>query len=116
MKVLGNNSLSSKVLIGLKFVVIVTVIAMILSLMLVFVMTACGSKTEPEPESEPQTETGHETTEESDDYDIPVEDGIVGDFKKKKKKHIEWGDLFVGYVIPLDQISFIAITDVRQGF
>ena len=29
MKVLGNNSLSSKVLIGLKFVVIVTVIAMI---------------------------------------------------------------------------------------
>ena len=47
-----------------------TVIAMILSLMLVFVMTACGSKTEPEPESEPQTETGHETTEESDDYDI----------------------------------------------
>ena len=29
MKVLGNNSLSSKVLIGLKFVIIVTVIAMI---------------------------------------------------------------------------------------
>ena len=51
-----------------------------------------------------------------EDYDIPVEDGIVGDFKKKKKKYIEWGDLFVGYVIPLDQISFIAITDVRQGF
>ena len=51
-----------------------------------------------------------------EDYDIPVEDGIVGDFKKKKKKHIEWGDLLVGYVIPLDQISFIAITDVRQGF
>ena len=44
-----------------------------------------------------------------EDYDIPVEDGIVGDFKKKKKKHIEWGDLFVGYVIPLDQISFMRI-------
>ena len=50
----------------------------------------------------------------SEDYDLPVEDGIIGDFKKGKKKFLEYGDLFRGYTIPFDQISFIVMTEVEK--
>ena len=50
----------------------------------------------------------------AEDYDIPVEEGIIGDFKKGKKKFLEYGDLFRGYTIPFDQISFIVMTDVMK--
>ena len=51
-----------------------------------------------------------------EDYEIPAEKGIIGQFKRGQKKYLEIGDLLCGYIIPYDQISFIAITDVRQGF
>ena len=50
----------------------------------------------------------------SEDYDLPVEEGIIGDFKNGKKKYLEYGDLFRGYTIPFDQISFIVTTDVEK--
>ena len=50
-----------------------------------------------------------------EDYDIPVMDGIVGDFKRGKKKFLEYGDLFIGYTIPFDQISFIVMCDVQKA-
>ena len=49
-----------------------------------------------------------------EDYDIPYEKGIIGDFKRGKKKYLEVPDMLCGYVIPFDQIAFIAITDVRK--
>ena len=50
-----------------------------------------------------------------EDYNIPVNEGIVGDFKRGKKKFLEFGDrLFCFYTIPFDQISFIAMTDVKK--
>lgn len=51
----------------------------------------------------------------AEDYDLPVEKGIVEDFKKGNKKFLEYGDLLHGYTIPFDQISFIVETDVKQG-
>ena len=56
-----------------------------------------------------------EVLELPEDYDLPVEDGVVGDLKKGKRKFLEYGDLFRSYIIPVDQISFIVITEVRQG-
>lgn len=51
----------------------------------------------------------------AEDYDIPVEKGIVGDFKKGRKKFLEYGDLFYGYIVPFDQISFIVMTKVIRN-
>lgn len=50
-----------------------------------------------------------------EDYDIPAEKGIIGQFKRGQKKFLEIGDLFCGFIIPYDQISFIAITDVKMA-
>ena len=50
-----------------------------------------------------------------EDYDIPLEDGLVGDSKTKKKKHIEWGERFVRYVMSIDENALIAINEVRKG-
>ena len=55
-----------------------------------------------------------ETINVYEDYDIPYEDGIIGDFKKGKKKFLEVNDLLCGFVIPFEQISFIAILDVQK--
>lgn len=38
----------------------------------------------------------------AEDYDLPIEEGIIGDFKRGKKKSLEYGDLFRGYTIPFD--------------
>ena len=51
----------------------------------------------------------------AEDYDIPAGKGIIGDFKRGTRKFLEYGDLFHGYTIPFDQISFIVATDVKQG-
>ena len=51
----------------------------------------------------------------AEDYEIPAGKGIIGDFKRGTKKFLEYGDLFHGYTIPFDQISFIVATDVKQG-
>lgn len=51
-----------------------------------------------------------------EDYDIPASKGIIGQFKRGQKKYLEIGDLLCGYIIPYDQVSFIAITDVRKEF
>ena len=51
----------------------------------------------------------------AEDYDIPAGKCIIGDFKRGTKKFLEYGDLFHGYTIPFDQISFIVATDVKQG-
>jgi hypothetical protein len=50
----------------------------------------------------------------AEEYDIPAEKGIVGEFKRGKKRFLEYEDLFHGYTIPLDQISFIVATDVQK--
>ena len=50
-----------------------------------------------------------------EDYDLPVEKGIIGDFKRGTKKFLEYGDLFRGYTIPFEQISFIVMTDVYKA-
>jgi hypothetical protein len=49
-----------------------------------------------------------------EDYDIPVEKGLIGDFKRGKKKFLEFSDILCGYTIPFDQISFIAATEVKK--
>ena len=51
----------------------------------------------------------------AEEYDIPAEKGIVGEFKRGKKRFLEYEDLVHGYTIPVDQISFIVAADVRQG-
>ena len=51
----------------------------------------------------------------AEDYDIPVEEGIIGDFKKREKQFLEFGDLSRSYTIPFDQISFIVMTDVMKN-
>lgn len=51
----------------------------------------------------------------AEDCDISEGKGIIGDFKRGTKKFLEYGDLFHGYTIPFDQISFIVATDVKQG-
>ena len=50
----------------------------------------------------------------AEEYDIPAEKGIVGEFKRGKKRFLEYEDLFHGYTIPFDQISFIVMTDVEK--
>ena len=56
-----------------------------------------------------------EVLEYAEDYDLPVEKGIIGDFKKGKKQFLEYGNLFCSYTIPFDQISFIVMTDVVKN-
>ena len=52
-----------------------------------------------------------------EDYDIPLEEGIIGDFKSGKKKFLEYGNSCLFYAfIPFDQISFIVMTDVKKGW
>ena len=51
----------------------------------------------------------------AEDFDIPAGKGIIGDFKRGTRKFLEYGDLFHGYTIPFDQISFIVATAVKQG-
>ena len=41
---------------------------------------------------------------------------VIGQFKRGQKKYLEIGDLLCGYIIPYDQVSFIAITDVRKEY
>ena len=41
-----------------------------------------------------------------------VEKGLIGQFKRGKKRFLEYGDLLHGYTIPFDQISFIVATEV----
>lgn len=48
----------------------------------------------------------------AEDYDIPAEKGLIGQFKRGKKRFLEYGDLLHGYTIPFDQISFIVATEV----
>lgn len=48
----------------------------------------------------------------AEDYEIPAEKGIIGQFKRGKKRFLEYGDLLHGYTIPFDQISFIVATEV----
>lgn len=48
----------------------------------------------------------------AEDYDIPTEKGLIGQFKRGKKRFLEYGDLLHGYTIPFDQISFIVATEV----
>ena len=50
----------------------------------------------------------------SEPFEIPNEKGIVEQFKRRKKKFLEFGDYLYGYVIPFDQISFIVATDVKE--
>lgn len=50
----------------------------------------------------------------AEDYDIPAEKGIVGDFKRGKKRFLEYENLFQVYTIPFDQISFIVATEVHK--
>lgn len=49
-----------------------------------------------------------------EDYELPDEDGLIGDFKKGKKKFLEYGNLFCDYTIPFDQISFIVANGVEK--
>lgn len=49
-----------------------------------------------------------------EDYEIPAEKGIMGEFKRGKKKFLEVNDFICGFIIPYDQVSFIAITDVKK--
>ena len=49
-----------------------------------------------------------------EDYNIPLEEGIIGEFKKGKEKFLEVNDLLCGFVIPYDQVSFIAILEVKK--
>ena len=48
----------------------------------------------------------------AEDYDIPAEKGLIGQFERGKKRFLEYGDLLHGYTIPFDQISFIVATEV----
>lgn len=48
----------------------------------------------------------------AEDYDIPAEKGLIGQFKRGKKRFLEYGDILHGYTIPFDQISFIVATEV----
>ena len=48
----------------------------------------------------------------AEDYVIPAEKGLIGQFKRGKKRFLEYGDLLHGYTIPFDQISFIVATEV----
>lgn len=48
-----------------------------------------------------------------EDYDLPAEKGIIGDFKKGKKQFLEYMDHLISYIVPFDQISFIVLTDVK---
>ena len=50
-----------------------------------------------------------------EDYDIPIEKGIVGDFKRGRKKFLEVNDSICGYIIPYDQVSFIVIAGVKKA-
>lgn len=49
-----------------------------------------------------------------EDYNIPLEEGIIGEFKKGKEKFLEVNDLLCGFVIPYDQVSFIVILEVKK--
>ena len=51
----------------------------------------------------------------AEDYDIPAEEGIIGDFMEGRHKFLECGDLFYGYIVPFDQISYIVMTKVRRN-
>ena len=49
-----------------------------------------------------------------EDYDIPVKKGIIGEFIRGQKKFLEANGNLCSLVIPYDQISFIAISDVKK--
>ena len=51
----------------------------------------------------------------AEDYDIPIEEGIIGDFKEGRKKFLEYGYLIRSFTIPFDQISYIVTTDVERN-
>ena len=50
-----------------------------------------------------------------EDYSIPVMEGIIGEFKRGKKKFLDVSDLLCGFVIPYAEVSFIAILEVKKG-
>ena len=49
-----------------------------------------------------------------EDYDIPAEKGIIGQFKRGKKKFLEVPDSFCGFIIPYEQICFIVVAEVKK--
>ena len=51
----------------------------------------------------------------AEDYDIPVEEGIIGDFMEGRKKFLEYGNLFRSYTVPFDQISYIVMTKAEKN-
>ena len=50
----------------------------------------------------------------AEDYHLPAEKGLIGDFKRGQKKFLQYGCLFRDYYIPFDQISFIVLTEVQK--
>ena len=50
-----------------------------------------------------------------EDYDLPVEDGVLGEFKDGGKQFVEFSDILGSYTVPFDQISFIVMTDVIKN-
>ena len=57
-----------------------------------------------------------EVIEYFEDYDLPAEKGLLGDFKNGKKKFLQFGDMIVDYTIPFDQISYIVMFGVQKAF
>ncbi len=57
-----------------------------------------------------------EVIEYYEDYDLPAEKGLLGDFKNGKKKFLVFGDMIVDYTIPFDQISYIVMYGVQKAF
>ena len=49
-----------------------------------------------------------------EDYDLPAEKGIIGQFKRGRKKFMEVNDSICGYIIPYDQVSFIVVAGVKK--
>ena len=49
-----------------------------------------------------------------EDYSIPLMDGIVGEFKRGKKKFLVTKDLLCSFVIPYDEVSYIAILEAKK--
>ena len=50
-----------------------------------------------------------------EDYDLPYEDGVIGDLKRGEKQFVEFSDILGSYTVPFDQISFIVMTDVIKN-
>lgn len=60
---------------------------------------------------------GGSVIEVSEDYDLPMEKGLIGKFQTAEPNEIlEFGDPIMGFVyIPKSSIVFISTGDVREG-